>query len=124
MSSKELETKVERIEVDKVFSLDTIQGGDWTHFYVVIPYMDSDSLIEANGIICSYTDMSELRRLTMFDDINTLLILKEDRLKKIEALSRSIIDFSGIVRVDSVKFSRYQPFIMNKGRSVSIFEAH
>ncbi|MDO4695203.1 hypothetical protein [Porphyromonas sp.] len=120
--SKELESKIERIEVDKVFSLDTIQGGEWTHFCIITPYMDPDSLITTNNIKCKEADLSELKTLTMLDNINTLLILRADMLKKVEILSRSVIDFSDIAQTDLGIFSSNQTFIINKNRSARICE--
>ena len=120
--SKELERKFERIDVDKAFSLDTIQGGEWTHFCIVSPYMNPDSLIITNGIKCKEEDLSELKSLAMSDNITALLFLKDDTLERVEILSRSIADFSDVAQANSIIFGSNRTFILNNDRSVSISE--
>lgn len=118
--SKELERKFERIEINKTFSLDTIQNEEWTHVCIVLPYMNLDSLIIANGIKCKEEDLLELKSLTMSDNINTLLFLMDNTLKRTEILSRSIADFSDIVQIHSIIFEHKQTLTINNDRSVSI----
>ncbi|WP_126464351.1 hypothetical protein [Porphyromonas cangingivalis] len=56
----------------------------------------------------------------MSDNINTLLFLMDNTLKRTEILSRSIADFSDIVQIHSIIFERKQTLTINNDRSVSI----
>lgn len=121
VGSYELERKILGLELDSVFSLDTIQSGDWTHFGVVTPYMKSDSLILARGIICTEADQAEIRQWSTREGVNMLLILRHDTLKKVEVLSRSVLDFCSIEASDSFNvFSRLQAFVVAQDSSVRV----
>ncbi|MDY3914915.1 MAG: hypothetical protein SOZ18_08235 [Phocaeicola sp.] len=117
-----LEDKMKNIRVDNEFSLDTMQSGKWTHFCIIAPYMNLDSVLISNHIIGEKSELSELRNLILFDDINSLLFIEKDTIKMIETLSRSVMDFSGIAATNSNMFSAGQIFAVDSNRVVKIVD--
>lgn len=78
----------------RIFSLDTIQLGDWTHFGIVFPYQDVESLISSRRIQCKEDLLKEIITLTKLDEANTMLFVKDDTLMFFKRVSRSMVQFS------------------------------
>lgn len=79
---------------NSIFSLDTIQLGDWTHFGIVFPYQDIESLISSRRLQCKEDLLKDIIALTKLDDANTVLFVKGDTLMFFKRVSRSMVQFS------------------------------
>lgn len=110
-------------EFDKewVFSMDTIQPGDWTHFALVFPYdQHLDSLFISRGIRCKEKLLEEIKTLTMLDATNTLLFVKDDTIRFIKRIPRSVVEFANNDFGDLKMIRRKESLIIDQNKQVKI----
>lgn len=118
--SNPLEQKLSTLTTGQQFSLGTIKSGNWNAFCVVTPYYSIDSLLNLNIMIDKNTQ-KELKQLVMFDNINTLLFIKNDTVIAFDPISRSILDFSMINNTSKFFFSPLDIFKINENRTIEYY---
>ncbi len=112
-----LEDRLAQIEAGVLFTLDTLQKGDWDSVCVIRPYEDTERAL--NGKVIGRTEAKTVNQNVLFDHICTLLFLKGDKVSELCTIKRQTTDFASLSDTLCI-YERKTVFMMNEDRRVFI----
>ena len=114
--SNVLNQQLALIEANATFSLDSLQRDDWNVCYLIRPYANADSLLQA--LKTRNSESALVRNNAQFNDgVTTLLFVKDNRIIDVQTISRKVMDFAALP--DSInQFYPASKLMINSQREV------
>lgn len=113
-----LEDRLAQIETGALFTLDTLQQGDWDSVCIIRPYEDAEKVLK--GKVIGREEAKTVSNNVLFDDFCTLLLMKENSITQLYTIGRQSADFAALL--DTIyTFGRKTVFRINADRKVSVY---